>query len=310
MLPPAEALLLDMGQLQQTKCRWLWAPLAHKSMTIILEQELLQEITRQLPTVFHVTGGSGTDISGADFTIAGRPTGAGNGGSIIFQTAAAGTSGTSLQSLSERMRIDQNGNVGIGTTSPTQKLDVNGNINISGTSAKIYAPEICLAGDCKTSWPTAGSGGGNASIIGTGGYIPQIQNSTLLNNSAIYQNGNNIGIGTNSPTQKLDVNGSINITGNLSVSGTSATVGGKAICLSDGTNCQSTPSSVVAVSAGTGATTTYSGVYTVHKFVGNGTFTVYTSGTVEYLVVAGGGSGSQETAQEHGTEEEEEQEDY
>jgi hypothetical protein len=33
---------------------------------------------------------------------------------------------------SERMRIDSSGNVGIGTTSPSEKLDVNGNINITG----------------------------------------------------------------------------------------------------------------------------------------------------------------------------------
>lgn len=31
----------------------------------------------------------------------------------------------------ERMRIDPNGNVGIGTTSPGAKLDVNGNIQMT-----------------------------------------------------------------------------------------------------------------------------------------------------------------------------------
>ncbi len=44
------------------------------------------------------------------------------------------------------------GNVGIGTTAPTQKLDVQGNIKTTGS---IYAPAICLAGDCRTSWPAA-----------------------------------------------------------------------------------------------------------------------------------------------------------
>jgi hypothetical protein len=47
-----------------------------------------------------------------------------------------------------------NGNVGIGTALPTQKLDVNGSLNISGVSAKLYTPELCLAGNCQTSWPS------------------------------------------------------------------------------------------------------------------------------------------------------------
>ncbi|MDD5086168.1 MAG: hypothetical protein PHV16_00260 [Candidatus Nanoarchaeia archaeon] len=52
--------------------------------------------------------------------------------------------------------VETTGNVGIGTLSPTQKLDVNGSVNVSGASAKLYSPEICLDGDCKTGWPTAG----------------------------------------------------------------------------------------------------------------------------------------------------------
>jgi len=51
----------------------------------------------------------------------------------------------------------QTGNVGIGTTTPTQKLDVRGNVNISATGI-LYAPQICLAGTCKTEWPSAGTG--------------------------------------------------------------------------------------------------------------------------------------------------------
>jgi hypothetical protein len=71
-----------------------------------------------------------TDKNGGNLTLAGsRGTGAGTPGSIIFSTSTALTSGSTLQTLSEKMRVNSNGNVLIGTNVDTGfRLEVAGNI--------------------------------------------------------------------------------------------------------------------------------------------------------------------------------------
>lgn len=62
-------------------------------------------------------------------------TGAGaNSGVLAFQTANIGV-------LAERMRIDSQGRVGIGTQTPAYKLEVNGDVNIVG---KLYINGIAI----------------------------------------------------------------------------------------------------------------------------------------------------------------------
>jgi len=58
--------------------------------------------------------------------------GSDSGTRITFTTTTNGT----WDSDAERMRIDHNGNVGIGATNPSEKLDVGGNVTISGSLSK------------------------------------------------------------------------------------------------------------------------------------------------------------------------------
>jgi hypothetical protein len=53
-------------------------------------------------------------------------------GRLTFSTTPDGSA-----TVLERMRIDNAGNIGIGTTTPSQKLDVNGSINIEGPASGI-----------------------------------------------------------------------------------------------------------------------------------------------------------------------------
>lgn len=76
--------------------------------------------------------GSGTptynDKTGANLRLqAGNGTGTGGSGNITFFTATPTTTGNTFTTMSERMRIDNKGNVNIAATGKTQKLYVNGN---------------------------------------------------------------------------------------------------------------------------------------------------------------------------------------
>jgi hypothetical protein len=62
---------------------------------------------------------NGTDIVGY---AAGLQSGTNNGGGILFRTVPQNSVAQSV----ERMRIDENGNLGVGTTTPVSRLEVNG----------------------------------------------------------------------------------------------------------------------------------------------------------------------------------------
>jgi hypothetical protein len=105
------------------------------------------------------------------------------------------TSGFAVASLADSvMTIRYNGNVGIGTTTPSVKLDVNGALSITGTSNLV----------------------GSASLSGTNNLMP---NQKLTGTSSVLTQGladtryvktdqtGNVGIGTQYPTDNFEIYG-------------------------------------------------------------------------------------------------------
>ena len=115
--------------------------------------------------------------------------------------------------------------VGIGTNNPIAKLQVNGNISASSFTGSVfgtsswstnalsasYAPGGGTTLTTGSTYPITSSWSTTSSNIigGTSNYIPLWSTNTSLGNSVLYQSSNNIGIGTTSPSYKLDVNGII-----------------------------------------------------------------------------------------------------
>jgi hypothetical protein len=82
------------------------------------------------------------------------------------------------------------------------------NTLISGTNIKTINGNSVLGSGNLTIGGITGSG--------TDNYIPRFNGTTALENSIIFDNATNIGIGTASPVDKLDVNGSLRLRGNTS----------------------------------------------------------------------------------------------
>jgi hypothetical protein len=117
----------------------------------------------------------------------------------------------SSAAMTETMRIKGSGKVGIGTTTPSDFLSVEGGGQVETAS---------------TSTAVAHFGGADVhtyfgSYNGAGSYAPWLQAMRKSDSQpfpmAINPNGGNVGIGTKTPTARLDVNGTARVTSKLTV---------------------------------------------------------------------------------------------
>ncbi|MFA5961227.1 MAG: hypothetical protein WC848_00920 [Parcubacteria group bacterium] len=96
--------------------------------------------------------------------------------------------------------ITGNGNVGIGTTNPTEKLSVTGNISASGNVSAGNA--FGINGYGSLTWGTML--GGNSPILTSGNSLG-FSTTNMASLQMVINSSGNVGIGTTNPTRKLDI---------------------------------------------------------------------------------------------------------
>ena len=128
--------------------------------------------------------------------------GTGSGGNYNFEFRKAGTTYITVDSGVSGTA----GNVGIGTTSPTEKLEVVGNIRIDSTSAAQFFLDSAAGNDSVINFQEG------ASQKAKMGYDNSLAGLAIVAGSGPYStadmvilDGGNVGIGTTSPSFPLDV---------------------------------------------------------------------------------------------------------
>ena len=147
----------------------------------------------RIPLVFNV-GGKGADNISA--VIVGEREASGWRSALSFWVNNVTSGSESTDAIQEAMRINSDGNVGIGTTAPADELHVYGSGNIALFESSSVNAWLKLKGSTTYSWQ-----------IGTTANGLQFYNDTTSSYRVTFKPDGNVGIGTAVPGAKLDVAG-------------------------------------------------------------------------------------------------------
>ena len=147
--------------------------------------------------------------------------GSGAAGYVAKWTAATTLGGSTTTGATASLYVDATGQVGIGTASPTHKLQVVGELGLYNAGVDAVYGDVLFMG--ASPYQTTFRHKIKASISATS--VSSLMTFSLTSGASTFidvmtlRGDGNVGIGTASPTKKLDVNGSANVTGALTVAG-------------------------------------------------------------------------------------------
>jgi hypothetical protein len=135
-------------------------------------------------------------------------------------------------SLTEKMRINSSGSVGIGTTAPSASLDVTAGgvvVRGGGSTAPTQLNGLHFSFASNVGYIQSIQVGSTGRQLEISGFPLIFKNSNTGLDIMRLATNNNVGIGTTSPNARLDVSGSGNFSGNLTVTGSLTVITGSAI---------------------------------------------------------------------------------